>query len=146
VDEPDLVAEQFAQAVPLDVLRLPALAVLVNFGLVTGRDPTRRELEELGHALHAFLPQVAIVDEQRYEIGEQLEILLREVRIEVAEAALEGLGSDALSLRSRIIAIAAEWVRRCAADVGEPNTLAERLARQAVVDQEEAAGDEPRAS
>ena len=126
-------SQQFVNAVPLDVVKSPALAVLVNFGLVAGRKPTRAELEELAHAVREVVPILTVVDEQRFEVGEEIEVLLEEVRIEVPESAVAMTGSDPLSLRTRIVEIADRWVSRCATDAGEPATLAERIAREAVV-------------
>ena len=132
-------SQQFAYAVPLDVVKPPALAVLVNFGVVAGRKPTRPELEELARGLREAVRAVTIVDEQRLEVGEELDVLLEQVRIEVGDAALAVAGTDPLELRARLIAIAEEWVSRCADHTGDNETLAERIARQAVVDQ----GGEP---
>ena len=39
----------------------PAVAVLANFGLVAGRKPTRKELEELAHALREVVPAMTIM-------------------------------------------------------------------------------------
>jgi hypothetical protein len=127
------VAEYFAEAVPLDVLKQPALAVLVNFGRVTGREPTRRELEQLAQVVRDLVPVFSIVDEQRFEVGEEIEVLLTEVRIEVSDTGLALTEADPPTLRSAIVAAARDWVSRCADDAGEPSTLAERLAGEAVV-------------
>lgn len=127
-------SQQFAYAVPLDTVRQPAFAVLANFGLVAGRKPTRKELEELAHALREVVPVMTIVDEHRYEVGEDLEVLLEEVRIEVPDSVLSTTGADLLEVRTRVVEIAEAWVSRCAEDPGEHETLAERIARQAVVE------------
>ena len=126
-------SQEFAYALPLDAVRQPALAVLVNFGVVAGRKPTRRELEELAGMLRELVPALTIVDEQRFEVGETTDVLLEEVRIEVPEAAVAMTGADPLHLRAQIVEIAGAWVSGCSEAAGEPATLAERIARQAVV-------------
>ena len=129
-------SQQFVHCVPFDVTRQPAVAVLVNFGLVAGRKPTRRELTELGAELRSVVPVVTIIDEQRLEVGEQLDVLLEEVRIEVPEGALAMAGADVETVQARMIAIAEAWLSRSATDPGASDTLALRIARQTVVDED----------
>lgn len=125
-------------AVPLDPFTRPALAVLVNFGVATGRDPSREEIDELARELRRHVRTSTITAEQRYEVGEQVEILLHEVRIEVPDDVVEEMDEDALAVRARILDVASAWAARCVEKVGGPMTLAQRLAREAVVDR----GDE----
>ena len=123
-------------AVPVDRFDPPAAAVLVNFGLIAGRDPTREETEQLARSLHEHLHAGSVIVEQRYEVGQQLDIRLHGVRIEVPHEAAESLGGGA-PLRDWLIQTATRWVEDCAKSPGT-TTLAERLAREAVVGGEDA--------
>jgi hypothetical protein len=120
-------------AIPLDP-ETPAFSILVNFGVAAGRDPTRQEVEELARAVRRHVSAASITVTERYEVGEQVEVCLHEVRIEVHEEVVGAIGSDRIALRTRLVETAAAWASGCVEKVGEPRTLTERLARQAVVD------------
>jgi hypothetical protein len=127
-----LVASRPPAAVPLDRYEQPELTVLVNFGLLAGREPSPAEIEKLAQRLLAEVERATIKREQRFDIGERLNAYLHEVVIEIPDDAASG--PHRLVLQQRVIEAASEWVEECIADPGDPHNLAERLARQAVVD------------
>ena len=112
----------------------------MNFGVITGRDPAREEIDELARSLRQHVRAATITAEQRYDVGEQVAMCLHEVRIEVSDDVVDAMGEDALAVRTRILDAAWEWAARCVDKVAGPMTLAERIAREAVVD----LGHEPR--
>lgn len=81
----------------------PALEVRVNFGVLTGRDVTPAEIDELARALRPMAPGFQIVSEQRHEFGGGLEASVHQVVIEIATE------SDAYD----VVAVAEEWARAC---------------------------------
>ena len=132
-DEPiRLAASRPPAAVPLDRFERPEIAVLVNFGLLAGREPSAAEIERLAERLLAEVERATIKREQRLDVGDRLNAFLQEVVIEIPDDAAPAAHRPVL--RERVIGTASEWVAECISDPGEPHTLAERLARQAVVD------------
>ena len=87
-----------------------SLEVAVNFGVLTGRQATNAELEELGRRLVADAGDVSLVSEERFELGAHSEAELHQVRLELDGAALDE------ELRARVVATAEAWARACAAD------------------------------
>ena len=120
-------------AVPLDRYDRPATAVLVNFGVVAGREPTAREVEELGRTLLGEVQRATIRREHRLEVGGDFAVSIHDVIVEVPDDVADG--HHPLVLQARLVELASAWARACADDPGDPQTLAERLARQAVVDE-----------
>ncbi|MEO6496185.1 MAG: hypothetical protein ABIO51_01750 [Solirubrobacteraceae bacterium] len=118
----------------MEVEPTPAsVMVLVNFGIVAGRSPSRIEIETLWEALRRHVPGVIISVEQRYEFQESAaEICLDQVRIEVPDGTLP---QEQLSgLAQNVFDAARGWASECITSLEGTMTLAERLARQAVVD------------
>jgi hypothetical protein len=83
--------------------------IRVNFGVLSGREATAAEIEELARELHTRLPSFTVVSEQRYQFGEDVEASVHQVRIE-AEEPLDD------ELRGRILEIADRWASACAAE------------------------------
>jgi hypothetical protein len=108
----------------------PAFQVVVNFGVVVGRQATEDELVRLGESLREETTGLTVVSEQRLEFGREGQAAVHQVRVEVDEQAAASISS---SLYDRVIAVAAQWVRDCRSQPGG-RTLAERYARDAVVD------------
>lgn len=117
---------------PLDRYERPEVAIVMSFGLFVGREATAAEIEHLARALLTEVDAATIRREQRYEIGPEIRAFLHEVVVEVADDVVAD--RHPLVVQQKLIEIASEWVRSCIASPGEPHTLAERLARQAVVD------------
>ena len=83
--------------------------IRVTFGLMSGREATSAEIEELANELHTRLDSFTIVSEQRFEFGGDVEAQVHQVRIEVEEPLDD-------ELRGRLLEIADRWAHACAAD------------------------------
>jgi citrate lyase gamma subunit len=85
--------------------RAPALVVRVNFGMLTSREATRAEIDDLAHALRELAPSFQIVSEHRHEFGNDVEASLHQVVIEM----------DAVddSVAMEVIGAADRWARAC---------------------------------
>jgi hypothetical protein len=81
----------------------PALEVRVNFGLLTGREVTPPEIDDLARALLAVAHGFEIVSEQRHGFGDGQEVAIHQVVLEIASAE----NADA------VVAIAERWARAC---------------------------------
>lgn len=85
--------------------RAPVLEVRVNFGMLTGREATRAEIDDLAHGLRGLAPSFQIVSEQRHEFGNDVEASLHQVVIEMA-AVDDGVAMD-------VVGAADRWARAC---------------------------------
>jgi len=94
----------------------PGLEVRVNFGMFAGRPATAAEIDELAQALLPKVGEVAIVAENRHEIGEDSEATLHQVRIEVEPDHIPSEEHEADVLAGRLVEAAETWARRCVAD------------------------------
>jgi hypothetical protein len=83
----------------------PGLEVRVNFGMLTGREATRAEIDHLAHALRGLAPSFEIVSEERHEFGNDSEASLHQVVIEMASA------DDAVAMD--VVGAAERWARAC---------------------------------
>ena len=131
-----MLADDAPFAVPLERYERPALRVLVNFGIVTGRDPTQQEVQQLAREIERHAPSATIYVEQRYELGAGIDICLHEVRIEVPDQVVDGLREtvDREQLQQRLVQAGAAWVARCIGNIGDSSSIAQLRARKAVVD------------
>lgn len=82
-----------------------AVEVRVNFGVLTGRQVTAAEIDDLAHALRDIVPSFEIVAEQRHEFGDDREVSLHQVVIETADG-----GDDVARL---VIGAAERWALAC---------------------------------
>ena len=80
-----------------------ALEVRVNFGLLTGREATPAELDDLANRLIRLLGTVSVVAEHRQETDGHAETELHQVRID--------LGPEAPA--DEVAAIAEHWADDC---------------------------------
>ena len=94
----------------------PGLEVRINFGMLTGRDATPAEIDELAAALLPAVGEVSIVAEARHEIAEHSEVSLHQVVIEVDRDRLPGGDEEAEQLSARLVEEAVRWADSCAAD------------------------------
>jgi hypothetical protein len=94
----------------------PGLEVRVNFGVFAGRGATPAEIDELAKALLPKVGEVAIVAEERHEIGEESEASLNQVRIEVAPDQLPEDGHELDELCGRLVEAAEQWANACVAE------------------------------
>lgn len=81
----------------------PALEVRVNFGVLTGREVTPAEIDDLARELRPVAPGFEIVAEHRHEFGGGLEASVHQVVIEIATE------TDVYD----VVAIAEQWARAC---------------------------------
>lgn len=79
------------------------LEVRVNFGLLTGREATPAELDDLAGRLVPLLGSVSLIAEHRQETDGRAEAELHQVRIDLAS----GHRAD------EVVAIAEEWLEDC---------------------------------
>lgn len=94
----------------------PGLEIRVNFGMFAGREATSAEIDSLAAGLLDKVSEVAIVSEERHEIGPHSEASLHQVRIEVAGDELPAGDHDLDELRGRLIEAAERWARECIAE------------------------------
>jgi hypothetical protein len=113
----------------------PALEFTINFGIFTGREASRRELERLSHAVLPLVSRLSISSEQRFEIGTDAWVTLHLVRVEIENDALPADEPDIEALRAKIAGTLKAWLERCLTEVsGQELTDAEVLASEAVVE------------
>jgi hypothetical protein len=92
---------------------VPALEVVVNFGLFAGRDATRAEIDRLAARLLPYVGGLSIVAEERHQFEDEIEAFVYVVRVEVPADRVDG---DAGALERRVVAHAEAWARDCFAD------------------------------
>jgi hypothetical protein len=90
--------------------------VRVNFGVFAGRAATPAEIDELAKELIPKVGKVAIVAEERHEIGEGAEASLNQVRIEVSPERLPEDAHELDQLCGRLVEAAEHWARDCIAE------------------------------
>jgi truncated hemoglobin YjbI len=83
--------------------------IRVNFGVMTGREVTAAEVDELARELHTRVDNFSIVAEQRYEFAGDVEAAVHQVKIEVESPIDE-------EFRGRLLEIAERWADACAAE------------------------------
>lgn len=83
--------------------------IRVNFGVLTGREATAAEIDELARELSTRVDTFSVVSEQRFEFSGDGEATVHQVRIEV-ESPIE------VELRGRLLEIAEQWADACAAE------------------------------
>lgn len=101
----------------LVVLSQPSPTVFelrVNFGMHSGREATRAELDDLAQRLLPLLGAVTVVAERRAEVDERGEAELHQVRIDLPEDAP----------LAEVAEIAEQWAESCFAsrhaEISEP--------------------------
>ncbi|HEY2543336.1 MAG TPA: hypothetical protein VGH92_09820 [Gaiellaceae bacterium] len=81
----------------------PTLEVRVNFGVLTGREVTAAEIDDLARLLRTLAPSFEIVAEVRHEFGDSIETSLHQVVIELEN---DEVATD-------VVATAELWARSC---------------------------------
>jgi hypothetical protein len=94
----------------------PGLEIRVNFGMFAGRHVTAAEIEELGRLLVPEVEDVAIVSEERHQIGAGHEISLHQVKVEVAEDHLPADAQQREALTEKLVGLSEIWARACIAE------------------------------
>jgi hypothetical protein len=90
----------------------PGIEVRVNFGVFAGRHATPAEIDELALALRDFLPEFAIVSEERHEFADGVEASVHQIVVEVPR---EHAGDAPDVLAERIVLSANGWALDCIA-------------------------------
>jgi hypothetical protein len=80
-----------------------AFEVRVNFGVLTGREATPAELDDLAGRLVPLLETVTLIAEHRQETDGHAEAELHQVRIDLAD----GAHAD------EVVSIAEQWLEDC---------------------------------
>jgi hypothetical protein len=83
--------------------------IRVNFGVITGREVTAAEVDELARELSSRVDAFSIVAEQRYEFAGDVEATVHQVKIEV-EKPIE------VEFRGRLVEVVERWADACAAE------------------------------
>ena len=83
--------------------------IRVNFGVLTGREVTAAEIDELARELRTRVDTFSVVAEQRFEFAGDVEATVHQVKIEV-----EGPIDE--EFRGRLLEIADRWADACAAE------------------------------
>jgi hypothetical protein len=83
--------------------------IRVNFGVITGREVTAAEVDELARELSTRVDAFSIVAEQRYEFAGDVEATVHQVKIEI-EKPID------VEFRGRLVEIAERWANACAAE------------------------------
>jgi hypothetical protein len=98
----------------------PGIEVRVNFGVFAARHATPAEIDELALALRDFLPEFAIVSEERHEFADSVEAAVHQVVVEVPQ---EHAGAAPELLAERIVLAANGWALECIASRHGAGTL-----------------------
>jgi len=94
----------------------PGLEIRVNFGVFAGREATPAEIDDLAEGLLDKVGELAIVAEDRHEIGPHSEAEVYQVRIEVGGDELPSDAHELDELSGRLIEAADRWTRECIAE------------------------------
>jgi hypothetical protein len=94
----------------------PALEIRCNFGVFAGRDATPAELDELARTLLEIVQDVAVVSEQRREVGRTSEAALHQVRIELAAVDLPADEEAVEQVVGRLVQATERWAEACIAE------------------------------
>ena len=89
------------------------LEIRVNFGVFAGRDATSAELEELGKLLVPEAGEVSIVGEERHEMAEDAEVVLRQVRVTIPPERVPDDSAERREFCERLVTLAEIWARQC---------------------------------
>jgi len=88
----------------------PGIEVRINFGVFAGRAVTPAEIDDLATRVSEFVPDFAIVAEERHEFGGSVEASVHQVVVEVPR---EHADPEADVLAERIVLEANGWALDC---------------------------------
>jgi hypothetical protein len=89
------------------------LQIRINFGVFAGRDATSAELEELGKLLVPEAGEISIVGEERHEMTEGVEVVLRQVRVAVPPEKVPDDLAERRAFCEKLVGLAEIWARQC---------------------------------
>jgi hypothetical protein len=98
----------------------PTLEVRVNFGMYAGRNATAAEIDDLARSLRTELLTFSVIAEDRHQFGDDVEMALHQVVIEVEHQNAGALSDDA---RERVVEMANRWAAACIASRTELGEL-----------------------
>jgi hypothetical protein len=98
----------------------PSLEVRVNFGMYAGRNATPAEIDDLARSLRTELLTFAVIGEDRHQFGDDVEMALHQVVIEVDHQNAAALSDEACE---RVIETANRWAAACIASRTELGEL-----------------------
>ena len=105
---------QVEQAIAFAAEQEPSgLEIRVNFGVFAGRDATTAELEELGGLLLPEAGEISIVGEERHELADSVELVLRQVRVAIPPDRVPEDRDERKAFCERLVGLAEIWARRC---------------------------------
>ena len=105
---------QVEEAIAFAVEQEPAgLEIRINFGVFAGRDATSAELEELGRLLVPEAGEISIVGEERHEMTEGVEVVLRQVRVAVPPEKVPDDFAERRAFCEKLVGLAEIWARQC---------------------------------
>jgi hypothetical protein len=105
---------QVEEAIAFAVDEPPAgLEIRINFGVFAGRDATTAELEELGKLLLPEAGEVSVIGEERHELAEEVEVVLRQVRVAVPPDVVPENAAERKQFSGRLVTLAEIWARQC---------------------------------
>ena len=79
----------------------------------SGRDATTAELEELGGLLLPEAGEISIVGEERHELADSVELVLRQVRVAIPPDRVPKERDERKAFCERLVGLAEIWARRC---------------------------------
>src|SRR5207302_9291780 len=88
------------------------LEIRVNFGVFAGRDATTAELEELGALLLPEAGEISIVGEERHELADSVELVLRQVRVAIPPDHVPADERERKAFCEKLVGLAEIWARR----------------------------------
>jgi hypothetical protein len=86
----------------------PGPGIVVNFGILTGREATQAEVDRLARALLLEAERLSIVATRRHEYGEGSETVVHQVAVQVTDVSSR--------TTERLRAACEVWAIDCAAD------------------------------
>ena len=93
----------------------PGLEAVVNFGILTGREATLAEVDDLARQLVSEAGRLEIIAERRYEFDERSGAEVHLVRVIVPADLLPWQEEELQRLRELVVARSEHWARACAA-------------------------------
>lgn len=104
---------QVEQAIAFVVEQEPAgVEIRINFGVFAGRDATTAELEELGRLLVPEAGEVSVTGEERHELAEDVEVVVRQVRVAVRPDVVPEDPAQRAEFCKRLVTLAEIWARQ----------------------------------
>jgi hypothetical protein len=114
------------------VSREAPLEIIVNFGVIAGRDASRNEIEALAEQVTPLVSGVTVIAAHRYEFAvDAAEVSACEVTARFDEFLLPTDRTERQTLVDELLAVIDQWARNAAAAApASGEDLASRIARE----------------